>query len=93
MKGLPPDAAIWRRQPELGGWTVTDHLIASLIEVTDAAAWRSLLPHLKKGFKPQPITVPRPGQHTQRRSKKRKATSADLKEIFGGGATITHGGL
>lgn len=66
-------------------WTRTDELIASLIEVVDASAWRVVSPHLKKGTRPPtPLRVPRPGQPQRRH--RRKATSDDLKRLFGGGA-------
>lgn len=63
-------------------WTRTDELVASLIEVVDASGWRVVSPHLEKGARtPKPLRVPRPGQRRQ----KRKATSDDLKRMFGGG--------
>lgn len=65
-------------------WTRTDELVASLIEVVDASAWRVVSPHLKKGARPpKPLRVPRPGQPQRRH--RRKATAEDLKRLFGGG--------
>jgi hypothetical protein len=66
-------------------WGVSEHLLASLIEVVDAVSWRPVLPHVKRGWKqPKAVQVPRP--HQQERSRRRRATSEDLKRIFGGGA-------
>lgn len=61
-------------------WGPAEHLLASIIEAIDAASWRTLSPHLKKGFKPKVVTVPRPGDKAHRR--RRRATSHELKQMF-----------
>lgn len=94
VNALPVDSALKRDIPELGGWTTTDHLLALLIEVVDAAGWRAVLPHMKKGARPTPITVPRPASPPE---PKRRATSDDLVRMFAGTAVyapkeVTDGG-
>lgn len=64
------------------GWTRTDELLASLIEMVDDTGWRAVSPYLKKSAKPKRVVVPRPGV---KRRHRRKATADDLKRMFGGG--------
>lgn len=76
IAALPADAAIWRSDPELRGWTVTDHLLASLIEVEDALSLRALKAQGAKRV-PQPIRWPRPGtQAAKPRQPTRDAVAA-----------------
>lgn len=83
VKGLPQDAALYRSLPEHAGWTLTDHLLASVIDTLGVVAFNALVgPHadpkrLKK-LKP-PERLPRPGHRPRRR-----ASSDDLKRMFGG---------
>jgi hypothetical protein len=89
VKGLPLEAAVFRDDPDLQGWTRTDHLLAALIEVTDAAGWRNLAPHVKKGAKlPKPITIDRPGV----KKAKRQTSPAELVARFGGSTVADTGG-
>jgi hypothetical protein len=72
--------------PELGGWTLTDHLLASVVDALQVVAVNALVgPHADpkrlKRLKP-PTPVQRP--HAQRQ--RRKATSDDYKRMFGGAA-------
>lgn len=72
---------------DMGGWTVTDHLLATLIDAVGAASHHALIgPHadpkqLRK-VKP-PDRLPRPGAQKKQR---RRATSDDMKRVFGGSA-------
>lgn len=88
IRGLPPDAAVWRADPDLAGWTLTDHLLASLIEVVDAAGYRALLPYLKKGKPPpEPVKVPRPGAAPPKRPR-----GTSVAELVALGAEVSHAG-
>jgi hypothetical protein len=86
LKALPPEAAVHRSDPELGGWTITDHLLASAIDALGVVSYHALVgPHADpkklRGVKPPP-RITRPGVRPERR----KATSDDLKRMFGGAA-------
>ena len=89
VKGLPPEASVFRAIPDMGGWTVTDHLLASAVDLLGIVSYHALVgPHADpkklRSLKP-PQQFPRPGQDGQpRRRQKRKATSADLQRMFGG---------
>lgn len=93
---LPVDSALVRAEVgPAAHWGVTEHLLASLIETVDAVSWRPVLPQVKKGWKPPPpLHIDRPVAHgvQQSRKQKRKATSADLKRMFGGGRYVGGGG-
>ena len=87
INALPPDAAIYRRNDEHGGWTVTDHLLATVIDALGAVGYYSLVgPHVDpkrlRSVKP-PQRMHRPGDEARKR-RRRQATSDDLKQIFGG---------
>jgi hypothetical protein len=89
IAGLPPDAALFRKMEGMGGWTITDHLLASVVDSLGTVAYNALLgPHVDpkklRGVKP-PQPMDRPSTTHQRRER-RKATSEDLKRMFGGGA-------
>lgn len=67
--------------PNAIGWGNQEELLATLIEVVDAGNRLFHKAHSKKGAtQPKPIKVPRPADPTR---KKRKATSEDLKAMFG----------
>ena len=73
---------------EHGGWTTTDHLLASIVDSLGIVQYHALVgPHADpkrlRSVKP-PQRIPRPGHHQQEQRKKRKATSEELREIFGG---------
>lgn len=76
--------------PEMAGWTLTDHLIASVVDALRDVSYSALVgPHadpkkLRKIKPPEP--VPRPGTHGRPR---KRASSDDLKRIFGGAAAYT----
>lgn len=87
IAGLPPEAALFRKMDGMGGWTLTDHLLASVIDGLGVVAYNSLVgphadPRRLRRIKP-PATFPRPT--TTHRRQRRKATSEDLKAMFGGG--------
>lgn len=87
IKGLPHEAALFRSMPEHGGWTVTDHLLALVVDSLGITAYNALLgPHADpkklRRVKP-PERLPRPGARPQRR----RASSDDLKRMFGAGAS------
>lgn len=90
IKGLPLDAAVFRSLPEHAGWTITDHLLASVIDTLGVVSHNVLVgPHadpkkLRK-IKP-PERVPRPS--LRKPPRRRKATSDDLKRMFGGAAAF-----
>lgn len=77
---------MFRRMDELGGWTLTDHLLASVVDALHEVGYSALIgPHvdpkkLRKVKPPEPVT--RPGARRQRR----QASSEDLKRKFGGAA-------
>lgn len=76
---------MFRGMPDMGGWTTTDHLLATVVDALGVVGHNALIgPHadpkkLRK-VKP-PDRFPRPGHHKPRR----KASSEDLKAMFGGG--------
>jgi len=85
VKALPADATI-NRTGDLGGWTVTDHLLATTVDALGVVAWNALVgPHADpkklRRLKP-PERLARPGAQPERKQR-RKATSADLRELFG----------
>lgn len=87
MRGLPPEAAVWRA--ETGGWTQTDHLLASLIEVTDAVELRALKAQGAKRT-PKPIRFPRPGD---RSAPPKKAPTPAAVAALGGAVTYVPEGV
>lgn len=95
--GLPRESSTQRAElGEAAEWGVSDYLLATLIEVTDAVSWRPVMPHAKKGWKPpKPIEVPRPALGAAgepKKKKRRKATSEDLARMFGEAAQYAPGG-
>lgn len=82
IRALPPDAAMFRAMPEHGGWTLTDHLLASAVDVLGVVAHNALVgPHADpkklRRIKP-PERLPRPS-----RPRRRQASTDDLKRMFG----------
>lgn len=72
----------------MAGWTLTDHLLASVVDAVQGVGYSALIgPHADpkklRGVKPPP-PVHRPGAQTKR--PRRRATSDDYKRIFGGSA-------
>ena len=88
IKGLPPEAALYRSTAELGGWTVTDHLLASVIDTLGVVSYNALVgPHAdpKKLRQVKPAeAIPRPGKAQRQRTQRRRATADDLKTMFAG---------
>lgn len=83
VAGLPRDSAFFvSAHPEAARWSQTDELVATLIEVTDRVHLRHLRA-LGATQLPKGIVIPRP-QSPAAPAPKRKATSEDLKRIFGG---------
>lgn len=78
--GLPVDGCFFRVVHPEAAWTQTHELLATLIEVEDRIGLRHLSALGAKRL-PKGINVTRP--HVQPKAK-RKATSADLKKMFGG---------
>lgn len=62
-------------------WTTTDELLAQLIEMSDAVGLRHLSALGAKRL-PKPYRVPRP--FAPPKPARRKATSEDLRRMFGG---------
>lgn len=61
--GIPASGRTWHR--EHGGWTITDHLLASDVEWTNAV-YRAVLasipqPKNRRHRIPDPLVIPRPG--------------------------------
>lgn len=75
---------------EMGGWTVSDHLLATIADRLGVVAYNALVgPHadpkkLRRAKPPKPVTRPSVPHHRHR--PRRRATSDDLKAIFGGGS-------
>lgn len=79
----------------MGGWTITDHLLASVIDGLGVVGYHALVgPHADpkklRSVKPPERTY-RPGTHARRQ--RRKATSEDLKRMFGGHASYRPRGV
>lgn len=87
IAGLPLDSAVCRADPELAGWTLSDHLLATIAETVDLSGWRAVSPHLKRGAAPKPLRIPRPGAQRRRA---RPATGEALRAL-GGVVTVTGG--
>lgn len=88
IKALPPEATLFRLDEGHRGWTVTDHLLATAIDALGVVSHHALVgPHADpkklRSIKPPP-RMPRPGAHEAK--PRRRATSDDLKRIFGGAA-------
>lgn len=65
-------------------WTRIEHLLASILDACTATSYNALVgPHLDpkklKRLRP-PKPIPRPGEEATR--KKRKATSAELRQVL-----------
>jgi hypothetical protein len=83
VKGLPPTSASARALDEglRVGWGFTEELLATAIEVIDLGNRNFLQANgVKRHSLPKPIFIDRP----LRPRKRRKATSDDLKRVFGG---------
>lgn len=78
--GLPIDGSFFRAVHPEAAWTQTHELLATLIEVTDRVHLRHLSALGAKRL-PKGIDVTRPFVKPKA---KRKATSADMKRMFGG---------
>lgn len=79
LKGLPPDAAIWRDQQK--GWTQQDEWFASLLELTDSW-WRNLFTAFGKKPQGKPLHVDRPGEAEERR--RLASDPAVIRRVLGG---------
>lgn len=90
IAGLPTDAALFRSMDEMGGWTVSDHLLATIADRLGVVAYNALVgshadpKKLRRAKPPEPI--PRPTTPHHRPRPRRRATSDDLKAMFGGGS-------
>jgi hypothetical protein len=94
--GLPPEGNIGRiiGDPRATGWSTTDELLAGVIELLDVGNRLYFRAHTKRGTQqPKPIKVPRPessaGETDAVTPRKRQATSAELRQFFGGSARYT----
>lgn len=68
VDGLPLSGVTW--QPEHGGWTITDHLLATNTEWTNAV-YRAVLasipqPKARQRRLPDPLVIERPGVKKKR---------------------------
>lgn len=77
--GLPIDGCFFRATQPDASWTQTHELLATLIEVTDRVHLRHLSALGAKRL-PKGIDIARP--HVKPKAK-RKATSEDMRRIFG----------
>lgn len=61
VRGLPASARVW--DPENGGWTLTDHLLATTAEMANATfrAVLASIPSKQSRRLPDPLKIPRPG--------------------------------
>lgn len=89
INGLPPNSssAVARSLDEgiRIGWGYNEELLAALIEVLDVGNRNFLAAHgVKKHQLPKPVYIHRPLQP----KRDRKATPADIREIFSGGPII-----
>jgi hypothetical protein len=63
-------------------WTIEAELLASLIEVTDAVSWRTVMPHAGKSWKPpKHLEVTRPGG-PRKRAKSQPPPGTDTKTLI-----------
>jgi hypothetical protein len=90
VRGLPQESLTVRvEDPAAATYSLTDELLASLIEVVDATALRTASVTAGAAgakWKPgKPIQVPRPW--AEQRKTRRKATAAELAAMFG---TVRH---
>lgn len=93
INALPSDAMLFRQMDEYGGWTVSDHLLASTVDALGMVAYSALVgphadPRKLRSMKP-PKPMMRPGMAKPRR----RATSDDLKRLFGDGAVYRGEGV
>lgn len=90
IRALPSESALFRSMEEFGGWTITDHLLASVVDALGVVSHNALVgPHADpkklRSIKP-PDRFPRPGAAQRRKPKRRRASSDDLKRMFAGAA-------
>lgn len=63
VRGLPADSATFRAVAPAASWTISDELLATLIELTDARWGWFFDVHAKPNTRrPSPLRIPRPGQ-------------------------------
>jgi len=80
VRGLPFESSFHQAVAgEAAWWTLEAQLIATLIELTDAARQGTVVGFAKQGSRPNPMKIPRPGP----KKKRREATVADMVAIFG----------
>ncbi|MFJ8695335.1 hypothetical protein [Streptomyces roseolilacinus] len=69
IKHMPQDSALCReRDGEAAEWSVTDYLLAALVDHMAAANWMFASVHSDEDSDPpeQPVPVPRPGDRERR---------------------------
>lgn len=87
VAGLPRDSVTVRASSPQAEWSTTDHLLAGLIEVLDQTSWRSVLPHVKRGWKPPPaLKIPRPGEPEPKRE--RGLSMAAFRRLLGNNVEV-----
>lgn len=89
VSGLPFDAALYRSMPDSGGWTITDHLLATVVDMLGQTAHSALIgPHLDpkklRGMK-RPEPMRRPGSPAPAPKARTRMTIAELEATFSKG--------
>lgn len=90
---LPPEAALYRTDPSLAGWTLTDHLLATIVDQLSVVAHHALVGPHADPKKLRNLKPPKPVERPHAPRKRRRATSEDMKRMFGGGAAYRPKGV
>ena len=94
LSHLPPDSATVRSIAGEPGWTVTDYLLATVIDTIAVSNWLFVSANSGKkgGRSPQPKPVPRFGEKAAEAQPTREISSEDLAGFFGGGMNVVRKG-
>lgn len=88
VRHLPPESALVAEVDDRGGWSLTQHLIARLIESVEALDWHFMCANTKKSqHPPKPRPVKRPGMDdgNARRIGRGAIAVSDFDEWYYGG--------
>lgn len=81
IEGLPPESALYRAHTK--GWTQTDELLATLIQVVDQSNRLFVQVHSKPNSAvPPPIEIRRPWE-PEPEAQPKPSTADDVKRVFG----------
>lgn len=91
VRGIPAESALgFSTGTYRPGWGPTEELLAIVAEVVDYGNRLYFKAHSKRGAQqPKPLAITRPPDPNAPPKKRRKATSEELKELFGGAARYT----